>query len=401
MNDRLAPRMTRFQPSASTAAAARARGLKAAGRDIIDLSIGEPDFATPDNVKAAARRALDEDQTHYTNVAGTPALVEAIREKFRRDNGLDYGADEIIASAGGKQVMFNAFLATVRQGDEIVVPVPYWISYPNQVLVGDGTPVFAATNEATGFKLTASDLDAAIGEKTRWVVLNSPANPSGAVYSHAELAALAAVLTRHPGVLVMVDEIYEHLIYGTAEHHSLVAVEPALRDRVLVVNGVSKAYAMTGWRLGYGAGPGWLIQAMAKLQSQATSCPSAISQAAAVEALTGPQTVLAERRAIMAERRDTIFEALAQIDGITAYRPEGAMYLFCNCRGLLGRRRPDGGVIGDDGDVVEYLLDAAGVSVVPGGAYGSAGYFRVSFAISTEALREAGRRIREACGALV
>jgi aspartate aminotransferase len=400
MADFLAPRMTRFQPSASTAAAARARGLKAAGRDIIDLSLGEPDFATPENVKAAARRALEEDQTHYTNVAGTPALIEAIREKFQRENGLAYGADEIIASTGGKQVMFNAFLATVREGDEIIVPVPYWISYPNQALVADGRPVFVPCPEASGFKLQARDLDAAIGEKTRWVVVNSPANPSGAVYSGDELAALAAVLKRHPEVLVMADEIYEHLIYGGAEHHSLVRLEPALRDRTLVVNGVSKAYAMTGWRLGYGAGPAWLIRAMVKLQSQATSCPSSISQAAAVEALSGPQAVLAERRAIMEQRRDAIFEALAQIDGITAHRPEGALYLFCNCQGLVGRRRPDGGVIGDDGDVVAYLLEAAGVAVVPGGAYGLPGYFRLSFATRTEALLEGGRRIRQAVAAL-
>ena len=396
----LAPRMNRFQPSASTAAAARARALKAEGRDIIDLSIGEPNFSTPDNVKAAALRAMENDETHYTNVAGTPALLDAIREKFKRDNGLDYAANEVIASTGGKQVMFNAFLATVRDGDEIVVPVPYWISYPNQVLVADGKPVFVTCAEANGFKLTAEDLAAAINARTRWVTLNSPANPSGAVYSAPELAAIAEVLRRHPHVMIMADEIYEHLVYGDNRHISLVQVAPELKQRTLVVNGVSKAYAMTGWRIGFAGGPADLIQAMVKLQSQATSCPSSISQAAAIEALSGPQDVLEERRAIMQERRDIIFEGLSQIDGMTTSRPGGAMYLFCNCRGLFGRHTPAGDRIDDDGDVVEYLLEEAGVSVVPGGAYGVAGYFRVSFAAATEDLAEGAKRIRQACAAL-
>ncbi len=395
-----AERMGRFRPSASTSAAEHARALKAEGRDIIDLTLGEPDFPTPENVKRAALAAMSADQTHYTNVAGTPALLAAIAHKLKRDNDLEYAAEEIIASAGGKQAMFNAFAATLGAGDEVVVPLPYWISYPNQVLLSDATPVFVEGRAENGYKPAPEDLAAAMGPRTRWLVLNSPCNPTGAVFDSAELEALAEMLFAHPEVWVMADEIYEHLIYGAAEHVSILQVAPGLRDRTLIVNGVSKAYAMTGWRLGFAAGPAALIAAMAKIQSQVTSCPSSIAQAAAAEALAGPQEVLAERRRIMAARRDRILRALNQVEGLRTSRPDGAIYLFCDCRGLLGRRPPEGLALAYDQAVVGYLLEAAGVALVPGGAYGMAGHFRLSFAADETVLEEAGRRLRAACDKL-
>ena len=373
-----AERMTRFRPSASTSAAQHARALKAEGRDIIDLTLGEPDFPTPENVKRAALAAMEADQTHYTNVAGTPALLAAIAAKLKRDQGFDYDAGELMASAGGKQAMFNAFAASVGPGDEIVVPLPYWISYPNQVLLADATPVFVEGRAENDYKPAPADVAAAMRPETKWLVLNSPCNPTGAVFSAGELAALAEVLRQHPDVWIMADEIYEHLVYGEARHVSILEVAPDLRDRTLVINGVSKAYAMTGWRLGFAAGPAPLIAAMTKVQSQVTSCPSSIAQAAAAEAVAGPQEVLAERRAIMTGRRDTIFQALAQVEGLRTRRPDGAMYLFCDCRGLIGRRTAEGAALDDDQAVVRYLLEAAEVAVVPGGAYGMPGHFRLS-----------------------
>ncbi len=395
-----AERMSRFQPSASTSAAQHARTLKAEGRDIIDLTLGEPDFATPENVKQAALAAMDADETHYTNVAGTPALLAAIAAKLKRDQELDYEASELMASAGGKQAMFNAFAASAGPGDEILVPLPYWISYPNQTLLADATPVFVEGRAENGYKLAAADLAAAIRPASRWLVLNSPCNPTGAVYSADELAALAEVLREHPHVWIMADEIYEHLVYGDVTHVSLLEVAPDLKPRTLIINGVSKAYAMTGWRLGFAAGPAPLIAAMTKVQSQVTSCPSAISQAAAAEAIAGPQEVLAERRAIMTARRDTIFQALAQVEGLKTWRPDGAMYLFCDASGLIGRRDAEGREIADDQDLVRYLLDTGEVALVPGGAYGVPNHFRLSFAIDEALLAEAGRRIRAACDAL-
>ncbi len=395
-----AERMTRFRPSASTSASEHVRALKAEGRDIIDLTVGEPDFPTPENVKRAALAAMEADQTHYTNVAGTSELLAAIAAKLKRDQGLDYAPAEIMASAGGKQAMFNAFAASVGPGDEIVMPLPYWISYPNQVLLADATPVFVEGRAERDYKTAPSDLAAAIGEKTKWLVINSPCNPTGAVYSPAELAALAEVLREAPDVWIMADEIYEHLVYGDARHVSILEVAPDLRKRTLIINGVSKAYAMTGWRLGFAAGPAPLIAAMTKVQSQVTSCPSSIAQAAAAEALAGPQDVLAARRETMGERRDIIFQALAQMDGLETRRPDGAMYLFCDCRGLIGRHPPDGPVLEDDQAVVRYLLEAAEVALVPGGAYGMPGHFRLCFAVDGALLEEAGRRIRAACGAL-
>lgn len=395
-----AARLDKFAPSASTEAAVLARKLRAEGHDIVNLSIGQPDFPTPDNVKQAAWRAMENDQTQYTNVGGVVELQDAIREKFRRENGLEYGRDEVIASTGGKQVMFNAFMATMNEGEEAIIPVPYWISYVNQVLLAGGKPVFVPGTGGHDMKLTAEDLASAITPASRWFLFNSPCNPNGAVYTADELLALAEVLRQYPDILIMADEIYEHLIFDGTPHVSIAAVAPDLKDRTLVVNGVSKAYAMTGWRLGYAGGPAPLIQAMVKMQSQNTSCASTISQAAAVEALTGPQDIVEERRAIMQQRRDVIFDALAQTDGLTVHRPPGAMYLFPNCKGLYGRRTPAGKVIENENDLVEYLIRDAGVATVPGGAYGVPGHFRLSFAASMEVLEDGGRRIREACNAL-
>lgn len=396
----LAPSMRRFQESASTKAGARARELKAAGHKIVDFSIGEPDFAVPDNVKQAILSALERDDTHYTNVAGTPALLDAIRLKFRRENGLEYGRQEVMAGAGAKQVMFNAFAATVREGDEVIVPRPYWISYPNQFGIAGGVPVYVDCDAQKNFHLDARVLERAISLRTRWLILNSPNNPSGAVFTRAELRAIADVLLAHPHVLVMSDEIYEHLIYGKAEHHSIAAIEPRLKPRTLVVNGVSKAYAMTGLRIGYAAGPAELIQAMTKYQSQVTSCPSSISQAAAEVALSGPQDIVKERRKIMEDRANTVVRILSRVQSLRLSKPEGAMYAFCDCRALIGTKTPEGNKIASEDDFIGYLLDQHKVVVVPGAAYGIPGYFRLSFATSTEAIEEGCERIARACASL-
>ena len=396
----LAPRMTRFKPSASTEASAKARALIAAGHDIVDLSIGEPDFATPDNVKQAVVQAMHNNETHYTNTGGTSAVIEAARKKFRRDNALEFTVDEVMVSSGAKHTMFNAFMCTVSKGDEVIVPSPFWISYPNQVELAGGKPVILECGAAANYKLSAEVLKPAITEKTRWLVLNTPNNPTGAVYTQQELRAIADVLLDHPRVMVMSDEIYEHFLYDGAEHISILQVEPALKDRTVIVNGVSKAYAMTGWRIGCVAGPNDLIKAMAKLQSQSTSCPSSISQAAAVEALAGPQDAVSDMMAQMGRRRDLILELLRPINGLAIAPPDGAMYLFCNVETLLGRKTPNGNAIENDLDFVGYLLADAGVNVIPGIAYGAPGHFRLSFATSDENLKEAGQRISEACRAL-
>jgi len=398
--DILAPRMTRFKPSASTETASLARALRAEGREIVDFSIGEPDFETPENVKAAVRRAMDLNETHYTNTGGTAPLVEAIREKFLRENNLSFEADEIVVSAGAKHTMFNAFMCTVTDGDEIIVPVPYWISYPNQVLIAGGVPVLVNCSDENGFILQAEDLEAAITDKTKWVVLNSPGNPTGVIYQREDLRRIADVLLRYPDIWIMTDEIYEHFLYDGARHVSILEIEPSLKKRTVVVNGVSKAYAMTGWRIGYAGAPKQLVKAMVKFQSQSTSCPSSISQAAAVEALTGPQDVVQEQLAIMQDRRNAVFEGLNQVEGLIVKKPQGAMYLFCDCRGLFGRRTPNDKKICSDQDVAAHLLDSQGVSVVPGVAYGLDGYFRLSFATSIEVLDEGTRRIRDACNML-
>jgi aspartate aminotransferase len=394
-----APRLGRIKHSPSNAATQRVRELRAQGRDIIGLTIGEPDFDTPGHVKQAVIAAMARNETRYTAVDGIAELKDAVREKFRRDNGLDFGPDEIIAGTGSKQIVFNAMMATLSPGDEVVIPAPYWVSYLDMTLVADGTPVEVRCGPDTGFKLTPQRLEAAITPKTKWLVLNSPCNPTGAVYSRAELKALAEVLLRHPQVWVLSDDIYEHLLFDGTRFATIAEVEPALKERTLTVNGVSKAYAMTGWRLGYAGGPRALVRNMAKLQSQSTSNPCSISQWAAVAALTGPQEFLHERARSFQQRRDLVLDMLGRVPGLECARPQGAFYVFPSCAGLLGRRTREGRTLDTEQDVVMLLLDC-GVAVIQGEAYGLAPYFRISIASSAEELAEACRRIQGAVARL-
>ena len=375
----------------------RVRELRASGRDVLGLTAGEPDFDTPQHIKDAAARAMQEGQTKYTDVGGTPQLKAAIRDKFARENGLHYETTEIIACSGAKQAIFSALLCTVEKGAEVIIPAPCWVSYPDIVRLAGGTPVLVECPASSGFKLTAEQLEKAITPRTRWLLLNSPNNPSGAVISRAEMRALADVLLRHPHVCILADDIYEHLIYDGREFATPAQVEPNLRERTLTVNGVSKAYAMTGWRIGYAAGPALLIRNMTKLQSQSTSNPSAIAQAAAVEALNGPQDFIAETRAIYQRRRDLVVDLLNEAPGIRCHRPEGAFYLFASCEGAVGKKSRKGAVIGTDMDFTMHLLDAQNIAVIQGDAYGISPFFRISFADSEERLREGCRRIRLAC----
>ncbi len=390
----------RIQPSATLAVTARVGALRRSGVDVIGLGAGEPDFDTPDHVKEAAIAAIREGRTKYTDVDGTPELKEAVRLKFRRDNGLDFAANEVTVNVGGKQTLFNALVATIDPGDEVVIPAPYWVTYPDVVSFAGGAPVSVAAGAAQGYKITPEQLDAAITPRTRWVILNTPSNPTGAAYSEAELDALGEVLARHPDVLIFTDEMYEHITYDGFAARSLAALRPDLRDRVLTVNGCSKAYAMTGWRIGFAGGPAWLIKAMAKLQSQSTSNPCSIAQAAAVVALSGPQEFLAERAAAFQHRRDLVHAALGEVEGLTCPKPEGAFYLYPDARGLMGRSTPAGKRIDDDEALVTYLLDEARVAAVQGAAFGFSPAFRVSYATSEDKLREACARITEACGRL-
>ncbi|TSP11858.1 pyridoxal phosphate-dependent aminotransferase [Cupriavidus campinensis] len=393
----IAERLNRIKPSPSSMAGQRARELRAAGRDIIGLTSGEPDFDTPQNVCEAATRAMSASQTKYTDVGGTPELRAAIADKFRRDNRLDYAPNELIVGTGGKQIIFNAFMCTVQAGDEVIVPAPYWVSYPDIVLLAEGKPVFVNCLPENAFKLTPAQLEAAITPRTRWLVLNAPNNPSGATYSYAELKGLAEVLLRHPHVWVMTDDIYEHILYDGREFATIAQVEPALKERTLTINGVSKAYAMTGWRIGYGGAPAALVKTMVKLQSQSTSNPSSISQAAALEALTGPQDFIAERSRVFQSRRDAVVTALNSMPGITCHAPEGAFYVFPSCAALLGKTTPDGKRIETDEDFVMYLLDAQNLAVLQGGAYGVSPFFRISFATSMQRLEAGLARLRTAC----
>lgn len=390
----------RIQPSPTAAVTRRTAELKAQGRDIIGLGAGEPDFDTPDHVKEAAIAAIRAGQTKYTIVDGTPELKAAIREKFRRDNGLDYGPDEVTANVGGKHTIFNALVATLDPGDEVVIPAPYWVSYPDIVQFCGASPVVVPCPAAAGFKLSPQQLDAAITPRTKWVILNSPSNPTGAAYSAAELKALAAVLLAHPHVFVLADDMYEHIVYDNFRFVSLAAAEPRLFERVLTVNGASKAYAMTGWRIGFAGGPRRIIAAMAKLQSQSTTNPCSIAQAAATAALTGPQDFLKARARVFQERRDLVVAMLNQCEGLSCPRPEGAFYVYPDCSALIGRRAPDGRVIGTDEDLANWFLDSEGVAVVHGGAFGLSPAFRISYATSTDLLEEACRRIQRACAAL-
>jgi aspartate aminotransferase len=391
----------RIQPSPTIAVTNKAAELKAAGHDIIGLGAGEPDFDTPDFVKEAAIEAIRKGQTKYTAVDGTPALKAAVQAKFKRDNGLAYDLDAISVNVGGKQTIFNAMVATLDPGDEVVIPAPYWVSYPDIVQFCGATPVIVPCGIEQGFKLLPEQLDAAITPATKWVILNSPSNPTGAAYTEAEIRALADVLLGHPHVYVLTDDMYEHVVYDDFQFRTIAAVEPRLFDRTLTVNGASKAYAMTGWRIGFAGGPKPIIKAMAKIQSQSTSNPCSIAQAAVVAALNGPQDFLKARNTAFQARRDLVVSMLNQAAGLSCPRPEGAFYVYPDCSGLIGKTTPGGKLLATDEDVAAYFLETEGVAVVHGAAFGLSPAFRISYATSTEALEEACRRIQRACSAVV
>ncbi len=396
----IADALARVKPSATIAVTQKARDLKAQGRNVISLSVGEPDFDTPDNIKKAAIDAINRGETKYTPVAGIQPLREAIVAKFKRENGVEYKASQIIVGTGGKQVLFNAFAATLNPGDEVIIPAPYWVSYPDMVLMSGGEPVFVPTTIENAFKLQAADLDKAITPKTKWVVLNSPSNPSGAAYSRAEMKAITDVLMKHKHVWVLTDDMYEHLTYGDFEFVTPVQVEPALWDRTLTMNGVSKAYAMTGWRIGYAGGPDVLIKAMDMVQGQQTSGACSIAQWAAVEALNGPQDFIPMSRKVFQERRDLVVSMLNQAKGLKCPTPEGAFYVYPSCAELIGRTSPSGKVIKTDEDFVTELLESEGVAAVHGSAFGLGPNFRISYATSNKLLEEACEKIQRFCAAL-
>jgi aspartate aminotransferase len=396
----IAARLNRIKPSPSSMAGQRARELRATGRDIIGLTSGEPDFDTPANVCEAVVRAMAASKTKYTDVGGTPELKAAIIEKFRRDNRLAYAPNEVIVGAGGKQIIFNALMSTLEPGDEVIVPAPYWVSYPDITLLAEGRPVVVTCRPEDGFKLRPEAIDQAITLKTRWLVLNAPNNPSGATYTHDELRALADVLLRHPHVWIMTDDIYEHILYDGRRFFTIAQVEPALKERTLTINGVSKAYAMTGWRIGYGGAPAELVKAMIKLQSQSTSNACSISQAAAQEALSGPQDFIKERARILETRRDAVVEWVNRIPGLRCHSPEGAFYVYASCADIIGKKMPDGQVLGSDADFAMYLLESQNLALLQGEAYGLSPFFRISFATSMQTLEEGCRRLRLACEAL-
>jgi aspartate aminotransferase len=396
----IADRLNRIQPSLTIAIASKARQLKAAGRDVIGLSAGEPDFDTPQNIKDAAIRAIQAGETKYTDVAGTPALRKAIAAKFLRDHGIEYKPEEIIVSTGGKQVIFNCMLATLNAGDEVIIPAPCWVSYPDIVTLADGKPVLVPSGQNHGFKLRAEALEAAITPRTKWLFLNNPCNPTGAAYSAAELRPICDVLLRHPHVWVFTDDIYDKLAYDGFEPATAVAVEPKLKDRTITMNGCSKAYAMTGWRIGYAGGPAAVIKAMDKLQSQSTTNASSISQAAAVEALNGPQDSIEVMRKVYRERRDLVVDLLNAAPGITCHKPEGAFYVFPSVHGCIGKTSRTGLKITDDESFVTALLEEEGVAAVHGTAFCFPGHFRISYATDTESLREACKRIQRFCQGL-
>ncbi|MBG7614282.1 pyridoxal phosphate-dependent aminotransferase [Brevundimonas sp. BAL450] len=392
--------LARVKPSATLAVTAKARELKRAGRDVIGLGAGEPDFDTPDNIKQAAIAAIQRGDTKYTDVDGTPELKAAIVAKFVRENGLTYETSQIHVAPGGKAVLYNALVATLSPGDEVIVPAPYWVSYPDMVLLAGGEPVEVVGQAADGFKLKPEVLEAAITPRTKWLILNSPSNPTGAAYTRAELESLAEVLRRHPQVWVMTDDMYEHLVYGGFDYTTIAQVAPDLYERTLTVNGVSKAYAMTGWRIGYAGGPKPLIDLMRKVAGQTTSNPSSISQAAAVEALNGPQDFMAVRRAAFEKRRDLVVSMLNAAEGITCATPEGAFYVYPSAEGVMGKTTETGVVIDSDEVFARELLEAEGVAVVHGAAFGLSPFFRISYATSEDVLEEACRRIQRFCAGL-
>ncbi len=396
----LSDRVKAVKPSPTFAVGDKAKKLKAEGRDIIALSLGEPDFDTPEHVKEAAIQALRDGKTGYTAVPGIPELKQAIRDKFKRDNELDYQDDEVLAGVGGKQILFNAIQATINKGDEVIIPAPYWVSYPDMVTLAEGTPVIVPCGEESNFKLTPEQLRDVITPKTKWLILNSPSNPTGFAYSKQELRAIADVLLENPHVWVMSDDIYEHLVYDGFEFFTIAQVEPKLKDRTLTVNGVSKAYSMTGWRIGFCGGPAELVKAMGKLQGQSTSNPTSFAQYGAVAALNGDHDFLQERNDAFKERRDMVVKMLNEAEGIECVTPEGAFYVYPSCRNCLGKKTPAGDVIETDLDFVTYLLESVGVACVHGSAFGLGPNFRISYAAAKETLVEACERIQKACSAL-
>jgi len=396
----LADSLKRIKPSATIAVTDKARALKAAGRNVIGLGAGEPDFDTPANIKLAAIKAIERGETKYTNIDGIAELKAAIAHKFKRENKLDYKASQITVGTGGKQVIYNALMATINPGDEVIIPAPYWVSYPDMVLLAGGEPVAVPTSMTAGFKMTPQALERAITDKTKWLILNSPSNPTGSAYTRKELKALTDVLVEYPHVWVLTDDIYEHLVYDDFIFTTAAEIEPRLYERTLTLNGVSKAYCMTGWRIGYAGGPEPLIKAIAVIQSQSTSNPSAISQWASVEALDGPQDFIAQHNKIFKERRDLCVSMLNQARGIECPKPEGAFYVFPSCAGTIGKTAPSGNPLESDDDFVTELLDAEGVAVVQGSAFGAGPAFRISYATRTEDLAEACERIQRFCGNL-
>src|SRR6186713_1618434 len=393
--------LSRIKPSATMAVTDKARALKAAGRDVIGLGAGEPDFDTPDNIKKAAIKAIESGRaSKYTAVEGLAELKTAVINKFKRENNLDYKANQIIVSTGGKQVLYNALMVTLNPGDEVIVPAPYWVSYPDMVLLAGGEPVIVPTRMEDGFKMKPEALEKAITPRTKWIIFNSPSNPTGAAYTKAELKRVTDVLVRHPHVWVMTDDMYEHLVYDDFQFTTVAQVEPKLYDRTLTVNGVSKAYCMTGWRIGYAGGPAQLIKAMSTIQSQSTSNPSSISQWAAVEALNGPQDFIPANNKVFKERRDLVVSMLNQAKGIECPRPEGAFYVYPSCAGTIGKTAPSGKVIDNDETFVTELLETEGVAVVQGSAFGLGPAFRISYATKTSDLEDACKRIQRFCGNL-
>jgi len=391
--------LKRIKPSPTIAVSTKARELKAAGKDVIGLGAGEPDFDTPQNIKEVAIKAIKDGDTKYTAVDGTPALKKAIVEKFKRENNLDYLGDQITVGAGGKHVIYNAMMATLNEGDEVIIPAPYWVSYPDIVLLTGAKPVIIKCSEDQGFKLKPKDLENTITNKTKWLILNSPSNPTGASYSENEIRNLAEVLKKNSNVHILSDDIYEHVSYEEFKFFTIAQI-PELKERVLTMNGVSKSYAMTGWRIGYAAGPKEIIKAIAKIQSQSTSNPSSVSQAAAVEALSGKQDFISERSKAFQERRDFVVSELNKINGINCLKPEGAFYVFPSCKELLGKKDNKGNVLKTDVDFVQSLLENAGVAVVQGSAFGLNGFFRISYATSLENLKKALNKISDFCKSL-
>ena len=391
--------LKRIKPSPTIAVTQKAKELKASGKDIIGLGAGEPDFDTPENIKQAAIKAIKDGDTKYTAVDGTPSLKEAIIKKFKRENNLVYQIDQITVGTGGKQVIYNAMMATLNEGDEVIIPAPYWVSYPDIVLLAGGTPIILECNEKQGFKINPKELEKSITKKTKWIILNSPSNPTGACYSEENVREIAKILENHPHVYILSDDIYEHVIYGDFKFFTIAQVD-SLKDRVLTMNGVSKAYSMTGWRIGYAAGPQEIIKAIAKIQSQSTTNPSSISQAAAVEALNGIQNFIKERSSSFQERRDFVVKALNEIKGIECLNPSGAFYVFPSCKGLMGKKDKKGKVIKTDTDFVQSLLENNGIAVVQGSAFGLEGFFRISYATSMENLKKAMERIKSFCETL-